>query len=77
MADRIAAATPRAHPGMGAERGSAPPRACLRGSARGEPFDDAQLETLALLNTEPFGPDLMERTAQEVLSLERHGYYFE
>ena len=77
MCDRIAAGTPGAHPGIRAERGSATPRACLLGPTGREPFDDAQLESLAALDTEPLGPDLMQRPAQEVLSLEWHGYYLE
>jgi hypothetical protein len=39
--------------------------------AGGEPFGESELEPLTLFDLEPFGLDVAERTAQEVLSLER------
>ena len=43
------------------------------GFACSEPFGQAELEVLAPLDRQPFGVDVAEGTAQEVLSLERHG----
>jgi hypothetical protein len=54
-----------------------PTRVCLRGSTGREPFDEAQLEPLAPLDTEPFGPDLTQWTAKEMFPLEGHRYRFE
>src|SRR6266568_4502704 len=43
------------------------------GFAGGEPFGDAELEPLVLLDLEPLGLDLEQRAAQEMLALQRHG----
>jgi hypothetical protein len=45
--------------------------------AGGEPFGESELEALTPVDLKPFGLDLAEGAAQEMLSLERHGDDFE